>query len=90
MTMPDQRRLLCVTYTLGFGIHIVGEIGYEMIRFTYLVRPKLPNIHDGLLASAPNQSLNGEGCRAWYLFAAGSLANIYHPQIVAIVLNDMH
>jgi hypothetical protein len=30
---------------LAFGIHILGEIGYEMNRFTCLVRPELLNIH---------------------------------------------
>src|ERR1700677_361820 len=48
MTRRDPTILLCVTYTLGFGIHIVGEIVNQRIRFTCLVRPKLPNVHDRL------------------------------------------
>jgi hypothetical protein len=61
MTTCDRPILLCVTYTLAFGIATLGKIGYEMIRYTCLVRPKLSNIHGSLQASALNQPLNGEG-----------------------------
>jgi hypothetical protein len=42
ITMPDRPILPCVNYTLGSGSHIIGEIGFEIFRFTCLVRPKLP------------------------------------------------
>jgi hypothetical protein len=37
--------LLCVNYTLAFDIHILGEIDYEMIPSTRLIRSKLLNVH---------------------------------------------
>ncbi len=38
MRTRHQRVLLCLNYMFVFGIHSLGELGYEMARFTCLVR----------------------------------------------------